>query len=215
MLFPGVWHRYRPLPESGWNAYWVGFGGPFVEDLVQQEFLTPQSPVVKVSDPQALQDTFCRLMTIATQPVIDNPFRLAAITGEILAVLCEPTEQEAAELSTSPFQRVVQDRIVAEALRLIWNHDDLSLSVNDLVDNLPVSRRSLERRFQKALGRTVLGEITQCRIERAKALLDETDQPLKQLAKATGFSSPEALAKAFHRHFGKPPAAYRRRRTRP
>ena len=27
IVFPGQWHRYRPLREVGWDSYWVNFRG--------------------------------------------------------------------------------------------------------------------------------------------------------------------------------------------
>ncbi len=210
LLFPGVWHRYRPDHETGWSSYWIGLGGQFVENLAEQGFLSPDRPVLAVQDLAVLSSAFMRFHDNVTQDSVDNPLMLSAQAAEILALVCAPQGDDAAEPSTEPFQEIVHDRLVAEALRIIWSSDDSALNVADVAALLPVSRRSLERRFQQVLGRTVLGEITRCRVERVKRLLEETDMPLKQLAKLVGFSSPETLAKAFQRQLGQTPTAYRK-----
>ena len=169
---------------------------------VQRGFLSPERSVVAPQDLDSLTGAFQRFQSLITGDTIENPLVLSAVAMEILSVICAPVGHDAAEPSTAPFQEVVHDRIVAEALRIIWSRDDSSLNVADVANLLPVSRRSLERRFQQVLGRTVLGEITRCRVERVKGLLEETDLPLKQLAKLVGFSSPETLAKAFQRYVG-------------
>ncbi len=214
LLFPGVWHRYRPHRETGWSSYWIGLGGDFVESLVERGFLSPERPVVIPQDPGGLVEAFRRFHTAITGDQVENSLRMSAVAWEILALVCAPADGDAAEPSTEPFQEHVPDRIVAEALRIIWSRDDASLNVADVAALLPVSRRSLERRFQQVLGRTVLGEITRCRVERVKGLLEETDMPLKQLARLVGFSSPETLAKAFHRQVGETPTAYRKERQK-
>ena len=210
LLFPGVWHRYRPDHETGWSSYWIGLGGQFVENLAERGFLSPDRPVLAIEDLESLTDAFQRFHDNVTRDSVDNPLMLSALAAEILALVCAPQGDDAAEPSTEPFQEIVHDRLVAEALRIIWSRDDSALNVADVASLLPVSRRSLERRFQQVLGRTVLGEITRCRVERVKRLLEETDMPLKQLAKLVGFSSPETLAKAFQRQLGQTPTAYRK-----
>ena len=31
ILFPGEWHNYYPDEDSGWDEYWVGFRGSYIE----------------------------------------------------------------------------------------------------------------------------------------------------------------------------------------
>src|ERR1700748_2403675 len=33
ILFPGVWHRYRPDPAVGWTESWIEVKGPFLDRL--------------------------------------------------------------------------------------------------------------------------------------------------------------------------------------
>ena len=49
------------------------------------------------------------------------------------------------------------------------------------------------------------------RVERARALLEDGAESLEAVARATGFTSPEVLRRAFHRRVGVSPAAYRER----
>jgi len=35
---PGVWHTYKPLENSGWNEYWIGFKGDIINKIVNEGF---------------------------------------------------------------------------------------------------------------------------------------------------------------------------------
>ena len=78
-----------------------------------------------------------------------------------------------------------------------------------------ISRRSLEIRFRKAVGRTVHEELERIRLERAKRLLLETDHPITRVAEAAGFASPSYLRRSFAATFGVTPARYRRQGRTP
>lgn len=101
------------------------------------------------------------------------------------------------------------DSYVAAALRFIRNHAAKPIGVPEIVDHLGVSRRMLERRFSRALGRSVAGEITQSHLERAKKLLLETDLPSRRIAEAAGFASVKTFNRVFRRAEGVPPRRFR------
>jgi LacI family transcriptional regulator len=105
----------------------------------------------------------------------------------------------------------VGDRDVADALRFIRTHAADAIGVSDVLRDAAVSRRVLERRFRKVLGRSPLEEITRVRIERAKQALSETDMPMAQVARASGFSGASRLSVVFSRQTGLTPTAFRRR----
>ncbi len=106
----------------------------------------------------------------------------------------------------------VEDPDVAAALRHIRQHAAEGLSVKELLGELAVNRRTLERRFISALGHTLLEEIRRVRLERAKALL-QTDMPIYDVATHSGFATPEYLATSFIRAVGMTPSAFRRQRS--
>jgi LacI family transcriptional regulator len=71
-------------------------------------------------------------------------------------------------------------------------------------------RRSLERVFRTALGRSPLDEIRRQRIARAQELLAHSDLPLDQIAQRTGFSGPDRLGVVFRQVAGSTPGSWRR-----
>lgn len=102
-----------------------------------------------------------------------------------------------------------EDAEVAAALRFIHDNARRPIRVYDVVANLGNARRTLEIRFQKALGRSIHAEIQRARLERARRLLIETDLPLPKVAQGVGFGSPSYLAAVFQREFGVSPIKYR------
>lgn len=101
------------------------------------------------------------------------------------------------------------DPCVAAALRFIKNHAGQAIGVPNLVEHVQVSRRTLERRFLRAVGRSILSEITSRRLERAKRLLLETDLPSYRVASGAGFGSMKTFNRVFRHAEGVPPKCFR------
>jgi LacI family transcriptional regulator len=107
-----------------------------------------------------------------------------------------------------------EDRELAAAIRLIRAHACEGLRLKDFARRIGLSRRELERRVRKLLGRSPKEEITRVQMERAKQLLTETDLPAAVIAAKCGFSQPKYFSQVFHAKVGLPPGAYRRNTKR-
>ena len=84
------------------------------------------------------------------------------------------------------------------------------LQVADVLREVPLSRRSLEQRFRKALGRTPAAEIRRAQVEVARQMLSQTEEPMSRVALAAGFSNAKQLSARFHHDTGVTPTAFRR-----
>jgi LacI family transcriptional regulator len=104
----------------------------------------------------------------------------------------------------------IMDADVAAAVRFISLHVADHLHVADVLREIPMSRRSMEQRFRKALGRTPAGEIRRAQIEVAKQILAETDEPMARVALAAGFSNAKQLGASFFQQARVTPTVYRR-----
>lgn len=103
----------------------------------------------------------------------------------------------------------VGDVEIADAVRFIRDNAHRGIGVEQVLEQVPMNRRMLERRFRRAIGRTPAAEIRRCRIELAKKLLSDTDRSMVEIARTCGFVYPQHLASAFNQLTGMTPTAYR------
>jgi AraC family transcriptional regulator, regulatory protein of adaptative response / methylated-DNA-[protein]-cysteine methyltransferase len=106
---------------------------------------------------------------------------------------------------------------VSRALRLIEaGFLDDGQSVDDLADRLGMTARHLRRLFARHAGASPTAVATTRRVQRAKALVDETALSMSAIAFAAGFASIRRFNAAFRLVYRRPPSALRRaRRSRP
>lgn len=103
----------------------------------------------------------------------------------------------------------VEDEDVSAALAIIHRSHGRDVSVERLVDELAVSRRSLEKRFRALLGRSILEEVQIARLNFSKRLLLETTHSISQIAKLSGFGTVGYFIQFFRQRVGKTPGKYR------
>jgi len=103
-------------------------------------------------------------------------------------------------------------------MRRCWRGSDSAsarvprAAVDELIADLPYTRRWLDQLFRQATGRTIAEALRAERIERAATLLRETELTTDAIALRCGFSSKSHLATVFKKVLGCSPTAYRRQR---
>ncbi|HWA76802.1 MAG TPA: substrate-binding domain-containing protein [Polyangiaceae bacterium] len=105
----------------------------------------------------------------------------------------------------------VDDELVRQAMLWIREHADRRLTVPMVARAIGGGRQRLERRFRRALDRTVQEEIRRSHVEAAKHWLGSTRASMAEVAKRSGFTNASLLNAAFQRELGMPPGTYRRR----
>ncbi|MHC4123238.1 MAG: XylR family transcriptional regulator [Planctomycetota bacterium] len=96
----------------------------------------------------------------------------------------------------------IEDYELARAVRFIRQNAKKLIQVNDVVNNVGISRSSLDRRFKKILGYSISREIRNARIELICRMLLETDMTIKQIALTLGFPNPDHIARYFRQEKG-------------
>lgn len=134
-------------------------------------------------------------------------------------MITKPGYQASAVTRTSGRQLVVRestdflsfdDDLIATALRYIRQQvPHRSLSVAEVIDQVPMSRSSFTARFKNAVGHSAKIEITRVRLEQVKKLLHQTDWTITRIAEECGFDSSQDLSRLFRKQLGQTPSEYR------
>jgi LacI family transcriptional regulator len=101
------------------------------------------------------------------------------------------------------------DKYIAKALKFIHQHIDSSINVADVIKQVPLSRRGLEKRFKDTTGIGVYKYIYNLQIQKFAERLLETDKSIFEIALESGFSNSKNISRQFKQVKGCTPIQYR------
>jgi AraC-like DNA-binding protein len=86
------------------------------------------------------------------------------------------------------------------------NLSEPSLSVQDFVRELGISRTQLHRKMKALTGHSVNHLVRNMRLQRGLALLKHSGKAISEIAYEVGFSSPSYFTERFREYYGYPPS---------
>jgi AraC-like DNA-binding protein len=99
--------------------------------------------------------------------------------------------------------------------RYIFDHINGDLRIEALSEHFGMSARAFNRLFRRRVGMPPGRFVEQCRLERARQLLEDTNEPVSRIAERCGYDTSNGLCLAFERNLGVTPRAYRKRSSSP
>lgn len=102
------------------------------------------------------------------------------------------------------------DPRMLRAIRFIRENACGGIGVQDVLANLPMSRRVFETRFKEAFGHSPYEEILKVRMDRAKRILAESpDRTVPQVAERCGYENSKQFSAMFKKMVGMSPSDFR------
>jgi len=193
-------------------------GGFAVERLTARPLLEALPTVVHLrgTGGRAPEWLVSLIRMIAVEMASTGPGSEAVVTRLTDALLAQALRQCLADADrASGGSTAVSDPQIARALRLIREHPDRSWTVPKMAAAVSLSRSAFAERFRAATGETPMRSLTRYRMARAAEYLRATRAGVREIAHLTGYDSEVSVTKAFRRHYGTSPGAYRRTATSP
>ncbi len=104
----------------------------------------------------------------------------------------------------------LRDRHVARALALLHRDISRAWTVDDLGCAVGLSRSALADRFTRLIGTPPMHYLVAWRMQVGAQKLRSSNAPLARIGASVGYDSEAAFSRAFKKHFGVAPAAWRR-----
>jgi AraC family transcriptional regulator of adaptative response / methylphosphotriester-DNA alkyltransferase methyltransferase len=112
-----------------------------------------------------------------------------------------PTQRPATvRLRTSLFE---------DAASIVQEEYGTDLALDDVAHRVAASRRQLQRAYSEIGNTTFREHLTAVRMEKAAQLLHDRSLTVREVARRVGYRQPAQFAKAFRRHHGTAPSAFR------
>jgi len=161
-----------------------------------------------------------------------NRYTCAGGTAPIDMLMCEVRDRHGAEIAKRISEQFICERIrdqndrqrvpltqrigasqpkLAEAVSLMEANIEEPMTLDELSYHVGLSRRQLERLFQRYLSCVPTRYYLELRLERARQLLLQTSMPIVDIALACGFISAPHFSKCYRDTYSIPPRDERRR----
>ncbi len=103
------------------------------------------------------------------------------------------------------------DELVLNVQSYLNDNFSASISLTGISESLYVSPRTLQRRFVKVTGLSIVQYLQKLRLHNACQLLELTKKGISEVCYQVGYQDTSAFRKIFIREYGLSPAAYRKR----
>ena len=104
-----------------------------------------------------------------------------------------------------------ESALVSKAIDFIRKNAERKISLAEVAENMGCSVRNAEKRFEDEVGHSILTEITNVRIDRAKDMLRDSRASIAFITARCGWASPASLRTAFKTATGLSPQAWRKK----
>ena len=203
ILRPGLWHRYKPDPTTGWNEHYIGFQGDFCNHLFLEGFFQASKPVLYVGFQESLLNLFFEIVQLVKEEKTGHQQVCAANTILMLSKILSVTRNK--EFAGKSIERKIRKAC-------LYFRENLNSNVNieNLAKDLNVGYSYFRQMFRKYTGISPTQYHLSLRIQNAKDLLVSTNLSFKEIANDLGFESYFYFSRIFKDKTGKSPMEFRK-----
>ena len=202
LLFPNVWHRYKPLYQTGWEEYWVGFSGHYAEYIMKQECFDADAPLIHIGFNTEFINIFIRLMdTLKFEGVAFSQIS-SCLTIQLLGLV-----YASALLKEKSQNR--KDILINNIRYKIHENWSSPVTMEELAAQHNVSYVWFRKAFKEVVGISPGQYLLNLKLEKACQMLNETELTVSEVAYLTGFVSEYHFSKIFKKKINLSPSKYR------
>jgi len=202
LILPGIKHSYRPLLETGWHEYWVGFKGGYFSGLLKEGRFSLENVFFQ----PGLNDSILSLFNlIFTEVREQRPLYQMKACAAILSLIAEVLTRERRKDQPNYFQKTVE-----KAKYLMESNAFSAINLPAISDQLGISTSRLNEIFKTYTSMTPYQYYIHIKIHKAESLLEQDDLSVKEVSYKMGFEDQYYFSRLFKNKTGVSPSDWKK-----
>lgn len=206
MISPDTPCKYRAAGDK-YTDDWIYFSAD--EETVRRfdELGIPTDEPVYLGDVEAISHI---VHILAFEHYCAEPFHcdIEEHYTEILLLTISRIIRSGANISSKMF--IEKNHRMTQLRTIIHTEPDRVMSIDDMAETVNMSRSGFQHLYKKMFGVSVINDVINGRLERAKRLLSSTELTVAEIAVKCGYSTEYNFMRQFKSRMGKTPTEYRR-----
>ncbi len=202
-LMPGVWHSYKPIENSGWNEYWIGFKGEIIKKIINEGFFINRPPVFNIGLNERIIDLYMKAIEIAKEERAGYQQALSGIVMHILGLMYYRDKTRNFE-DENLIQKMNKAKVIMR--ESIYKN----LLAEDIAKKLNISYSGFRRAFKEFTGTSPSKYMLELKLNEAKLLLTTTNLSIKEISFTLNFENSEYFHIFFKNRTTQTPGEYRK-----
>ena len=201
LLFPGVWHRYKPKKSTGWTERWVGFSGYIATQFLSNGFFSGEEPIISKCNKASVLNYFNSLFKLFDEESYGYQHLASGVCIQLMA--------ELSNIKNGGNNLDHLNTMISQAKGIMYKNINGSIDLTEIAALLGVSYSKFTIDFKKQTGVSPLQYHLLLKIEKSKELLLNTNKSQKEIAFELGFESDVYFNRLFKQKTGLAPGKFR------
>lgn len=203
LIRPGVWHRYRPLRQTGWKEQYIGFNGTIADQFFSHSFFLPNQPVIQIGIREEIIDTYLKIFDLVKE---EKPGFQQIASGMIIKLMGYIFSFETQKEFTGKHIA----GIIEEARFTMRERVGQMLDMEKLAQDYHIGYSYFRKMFKNYTGVAPHQYHLELKMMRARELLLSTDKSIKEISFELGFQSIHYFSRIFKSKAGVNPSEFRK-----
>ncbi|OQY35327.1 MAG: hypothetical protein B6241_02220 [Spirochaetaceae bacterium 4572_59] len=200
ILFPGIKHAYQPDIETGWDEYWVGFKGEYIDSLSDEGIIKSLKPIYYIGLHNIILSHFQSIFDRINKQKPCYQMRTATNIMMLLADIIS-------------YDRNIEqsnhiDDLVEKIKFLFEQNIYRSLELEEIAEQLRLSSSYLCEVFKSYTGMTPYQYFLHLKVNKAKEFLEIGELSIKEIAYKLAFEDQYYFSRLFKKKTGVPPSKW-------
>ena len=207
LIYPGTPVTYGADENDPWSYAWIGFNGIRTDNIIKECGFSKNKLVLPAPKQEDFMECINNILNHRLLTFSNDLYRESALLM-LFSILIEHHTMLNSNGKSEKYS--YSSAVYAEsAMDYIKTMYKTTITVQDVADNLGISRAHLNQSFQKELGMSVQRFLIDYRMHKAANLLVSTSLSVKEISNSVGYDDQLIFPKKKKKKFGISPKNYK------